>query len=89
MDLMAVDYCLSGNDKDAINEHLRQVEMQNAVCSACSTETDLSFMRKLHDEPLRAAMCVPCFLRNHSNVEQNMIDKVVKVGERQGWYFNI
>lgn len=89
MDYMAVDYCLSGDDKDAIYEHLRQVKMQHAVCSACSTETDLSFMRKLNDEPIRHAMCVPCFLRNHSDVEQDIIDKVVKVGERQGWYFNI
>jgi uncharacterized protein YlaI len=89
MDFMAIDYCLSGTDKDAINEHLRQVEMPHAVCDACSTQTDLSFMRKLHDEPLRAAMCVPCFLRIHSDVEQDIIDRVVVVGERQGWYFNI
>jgi hypothetical protein len=89
MDLMAVNFCLSPDDKDAIAEHLRQVEMPHAVCSACSTETDLSFMRKLHDVPLLHAMCVPCFLRNHSDIEQDLIDRVVRVGEKQGWYFNI
>ena len=87
MDLMAVDFCLSGEDKDAINEHLRQVEMRHAVCSACSSETDLSFMRKLHDSPILHAMCVPCFLRNYSDTKQDIIDRVVLVGERQGWYF--
>jgi len=89
MDYMAIDFCLSGNDKDAINEHLRQVMMPNAVCLACSTETDLSFMRKLPDEPILHVMCVPCFLRNHSDTDQDVIDRVVKVGEKQGWYFDI
>lgn len=89
MDLMATDYCLSGTDKDAVVEQLRQLDMPHVFCSACSTETDLSFMRKLHDEPLRAAMCVPCFLLNHSDTDQDTIDRVVKVGEKQGWYFNM
>jgi hypothetical protein len=39
------------------------------------------------DVPILHAMCVPCFLLNHSDVEQDIIDRVVKVGERQGWYF--
>ena len=87
MDFMAFEYCLSSTDKDAILEHLKQVNMVHAVCSACASEVDLSFMRKRADDPVLHAMCVPCFLRNNSDTEQYTIDKLVKLAERLGWYF--
>jgi hypothetical protein len=79
-------YCLNYKQRVAIIEHLEKLNMSAPTCSACESKVDISWLRKLDDQPLHHAMCVPCFLHNHTDTDQDMIDKMVQVGEKAGFY---
>ena len=79
---------LSLEDRMEIISKLGEMGRLHPYCSACSSSVDIGFMRKLPGEPLNQAMCLPCFLRNHTDTRQELIDKIVQVGEIKGWYYD-
>lgn len=87
MDVMMTEHMLSPETKNEIITELQKRGLPHARCSACGEYTDLSFMRKTQNEQVEHAMCLPCFLLNHTDTDQEIIDKVVEVGIKNGWYF--
>jgi len=85
-DLFQAAFVLPYADKMEIVEKLKSLGLGYCVCSACSSEVDLSFLRRKPEEPLTHAMCLPCFLQNHTTTSQEDIDRMVEMGESQKWY---
>lgn len=85
-DLFVLNCALSYDDRMEIVEKIRRLGTHRVYCSACESSVDISFLRKTEFEGLHQAMCIPCFLQNHGNTSQDDIDRVVKIGESQGWY---
>jgi len=87
-DLFQMANVLSVEDRFEIIGKLKDMDRMYPYCSACSSSTDIAFMRKLPDEDLNQAMCLPCFLQNHSDANQELIDRIVKIGNIKGWYYD-
>ena len=85
-DLFQMDFALSLNDRMEIIAGLKDRNMFHPHCSLCGSGTDIGFMRKPEDAPVEEAVCLPCFLQNHTDSSQDLIDKIVQVGEMRGWY---
>jgi len=85
-DLFQSDFALSYADRSEIVENLKKLGGGTIYCSACGSGVDIVFMRRKHNEPLKHAMCLPCFLQNHTDTDQDDIDRIVKIGESRGWY---
>ena len=77
---------LSLEDRMEIIAKLGELERMHPYCSACSSSVDIGFMRKLPGENLNQAMCLPCFLQNHTDSNQELIDRIVQIGEIKKWY---
>ena len=88
LDLFQMANVLSVEDRFEIIGKLTSMERKYPYCSACSSSVDIAFMRKLPGEDLNQAMCLPCFLQNHTGASQEQIDKLVKVGDIRGWYYD-
>ena len=88
MDVFQMDYVLSLDDRMDIISHLKELDRIYPYCSLCSSGTDIAFLRKAHDAPLNKAMCLPCFLQNHTDTNQELIDKIVEIGQVKGWYYD-
>ena len=88
VDLFQQSNVLSVEDRFEIISKLRSMERMYPYCSACSSSVDIAFMRKLTGEDLNQAMCLPCFLNNHTDFSQELIDRIVKIGEIKGWYYD-
>ena len=85
-DLFQMDFCLDFNDRQRIQKRVSATN-QLPLCSACGSKiTNLGFLRKKFDEPLDAAKCLPCFLHNYTDADQDKIDRMVKIAETHGWY---
>lgn len=82
-DLFQTQFALHYHHRITINEKLGN---EAPHCSACESKVDVSWLRKRDEEPLEHAMCLPCFLHNHTNESQTMIDRMVQVGEKNGMY---
>lgn len=78
-DLLQLDYTLTYADREKIHD-------KDIFCSACESSVRLSFLRRKEDQPLEHATCLPCFLRNYTNVDQEDIDRLVQIAEKHGWY---
>lgn len=87
MDALATGFVLSDFDRVNILAHLDQVCMPHAVCFKCCAETDISFLRKKERQAVTVAMCVPCFVKEYGNLSQEVIDKLIKIGHKNNWYF--
>ena len=87
-DLFQMANVLSVEDRFEIIGKLRELNRMYPYCSACSSSVDIAFMRKLPGEDLNQAMCLPCYLNNHTDTEQSLIDRIVKIGEIKGWYYD-
>lgn len=85
-DLFQMEFALNLEDRMEIIAKLGELGRMHPYCSACESSVDIGFMRKPHDAPLNHAMCIPCFLRNHTNEPQELIDKIVEIAEHKGWY---
>lgn len=85
-DLFQMRFCLSRKDRFQIATHLHKHQLDYPCCSACESKVAISWLRKMDDQPLQHAMCLPCFLRNHTDLDQNMIDRMVELGEKHGFY---
>jgi len=88
MDIMMPEFALTPETKNEILDELQKRGLSHAFCSACSTSTDLSFMRKKPEHGVNSAMCLPCFLHNHTDANPEDIDRMVEIGENNGWYFD-
>lgn len=77
---------LSLEDRMEIISKLGELGRMHPYCSACSSSIDIGFMRKLPGEDLNQAMCLPCFLQNHTDYNQDLIDRIVQIGEIKEWY---
>lgn len=89
MDCFKMDNALSLNDRVNIMVRLSEINQPYPCCSACESPVDIGFMRKPHDEaPVEEAMCLPCHLQNYTDYDQEVIDKIVKIGELKDWYHN-
>jgi len=86
--LFQMDNVLSIEDRFEIIGKLRELNHKYPYCSACSSSVDIAFMRKLPGDNLNQAMCLPCFLQNHTDTGQELIDKIVVIGEHKGWYYD-
>lgn len=86
MDIFKMDFVLSLDDRMEIISHLRELNKAHPYCSLCSSSVDIGFMRKPHGADNKQAMCLPCFLQNHSDASQELIDKIVEIGNIKGWY---
>ena len=86
-DLFQQTNVLSVEDRFEIIKKLASMDRMYPYCSACSSSVDIAFMRKLPGDALNQAMCLPCFLNNHTDTSQELIDKIVQVGEHKGWYY--
>jgi len=84
--LFQLDYTLSYADRGTLEEMMGKRQVNKVFCSACSSAVKISFLRKLESEHLAYALCLPCFLQNHTNTSQEDIDRVVKIAEEKGWY---
>lgn len=85
-DLFQMDYCLDFNDRQRL---VKRVSATNTlpVCSACGSQiANIGLLRKKADEPLDSVKCLPCFLHNYTDLDQNKIDLVVELAEARGWY---
>jgi len=82
-DLFQMRYSLNYKERNVINEKL---DNEPPHCSACESKVDIAWLRKLVEEPLEHSMCLPCFLHNHTNVSQAMVDRMVRLGEENGMY---
>lgn len=87
MDYMVMEFALSPEVKDKIIAELKRRNLDHACCSACDSPTDLSFLRTPKGQHYSQSMCVPCFLNNYTDLEDVEIQKVVAIGEKNGWYF--
>ena len=87
-DLFQMANVLSVEDRFEIIGKLRELNRMYPYCSACSSSVDIAFMRKLPGEDLNQAMCLPCYLNNHTDTDQALIDRIVKIGEIKGWYYD-
>ena len=85
-DLFQKDFSLSLDDRMEIISKLSELGRLHPYCSACSSSVDIGFMRKPHNAPINTAMCLPCFLQNHTGEPQELIDKIVEVADHKGWY---
>jgi hypothetical protein len=85
-DLFQMANVLSLEDRMEIIAKLKKQEAMHPCCSACSSLVDIGFMRKLPGDNLNQAMCLPCFLQNHTLENQELIDKIVEIGTLKGWY---
>ena len=85
-DLFQMEYSLALDDRMEIITKLGELERMHPYCSACSSSVDIGFMRKPHGADNNQAMCLPCFLQNHSDADQELIDKIVIIGQDKGWY---
>jgi hypothetical protein len=85
-DLFQMRFCLTREDRTKIIAELQKCQLDHPCCSACDSKVEISWLRKLDDQPLHHAMCVPCFLRNNTDLDQDMIDRMVELGEKHGFY---
>jgi len=85
-DLFKIDFTLSLDECMEIISKLTELGRNHPYCSLCSSSVDISFMRKLHDSNINTAMCLPCFLQNHTDANQELIDKIVEIAKLRGWY---
>jgi len=88
MDPFKMDCVLSLDDRMEIIAKLQKLEIKYPCCSACSSGVDIAFMRNQPHEPLNKAMCLPCFLHNHTDTNQELIDRITKIGQLKGWYYD-
>lgn len=86
--LFQMDFVLSLDDRMGLISSLKETGNKYPQCSLCGSGVDIAFMRKKTDAPLHEAMCLPCFLQNHTSADQKLIDKVVAVGETKGFYYD-
>ena len=85
-DLFQLDFCLDFDDRLRIQKRVKAMN-QLPVCATCGSKiSNLGFLRKTFDESLDSAKCLPCFLHNHTNVDQDQIDRITKIAEAHGWY---
>lgn len=87
-DLFQMEFVLNLDERMVIINRLKELDRVHPYCSLCSSGTDIGFMRKPHGAPVEEATCLPCFLQNHTNTEQELIDKIVDIGELKGWYYD-
>ena len=85
-DLFQMRFNLNYKERRQIIAKLAELGMDYPHCSACESKVDITWLRKLDDQPLHHAMCVPCFLRNHTDLDQDIIDRMVEIGESHGFY---
>ena len=85
-DLFQLDFVISADLKMEIMENVHKLGIGHPYCSACSSGVDVVFMRKTPEESTNQCMCVPCFLRNHTDASDEDIDRMVALGESQGYY---
>ena len=85
-DLFQLQCRLSFEDRMVIMETLKKLNIPHVHCSACESDVSLGFLRKRHDDPLEEAMCIPCFLHNYTDADQDDIDRMVELANEQGWY---
>jgi hypothetical protein len=86
--LMQADFVLSYEDRIEIVENLRKLGGGEVCCSACASDVDISFLRRKPEQILEHAMCLPCFLKNNTTTSQEDIDRMVEIGQSQGWYID-
>jgi hypothetical protein len=85
-DLFQMDSTLTYPDRVDIITKLESRHQSNVYCSACDQPVVIEFLRKRENDPVHMAMCLPCFLNNHTDASQEDIDRLVKVAEQRGWY---
>jgi len=85
-DLLQAEFVIAPNEKITVMGKLDILHGESPHCSACGHAVDISFLRKHNDTPVHKAMCLPCFLVNFTNENQNDIDRMVEIGDSQGWY---
>jgi len=85
-DLFQLDFVLPAELKMEIMENVHKLGMVAPYCSACSSSVDVVFMRKTPEEHVNQCMCLPCFLLNHTDTDQDDIDRMVELGQSQGYY---
>lgn len=85
-DLFQLDFTLSYDDRCKIIEEREKSGAKNVYCSACESPVEISFLRRNAGQYLKQAICLPCFLRDYTNVDQEDIDRLVLIAEKQGWY---
>lgn len=88
--LLQPDFVLSYDDRIEIIEGLKKEGKGNnhVYCSACSSAVEISFLRRAKGEHLKHAVCLPCFLNNHTDADQEDIDMIVKIARKKGWYMD-
>ena len=82
-DLFQMEFTLHYHERITINKKL---DNEAPHCSACESKVDITWLRKPEGEPLEHAMCLPCFLHNHTDATQAEVDRMVQFGEHHGWY---
>lgn len=87
-DLFQRNNVLSMEERMIIIANLGDMDRLHPYCSACSSEVDISFMRKFPEQHVNESMCLPCFLHNHTNHEQSDIDRIVQIANEKGWYYD-
>jgi len=85
-DYFQMRYALHYHHRIEINRKLKELNLSSACCSACDSPVDLAWLRKLDDQPLEHSKCLPCFLLNHTDTDQDTIDRIVKLGQDTGAY---
>ncbi len=86
--LFQAEFVLSYDDRMKIMEELKKLGSEVPCCSACASDVDIVFLRRKPEQPLEHAMCLPCFLQNHTDTSQEDIDRMVEIGQSQGWYID-
>ena len=85
-DFFQMHYALSWVDRIEVNKRLAELNLQFPCCSACDSQVDIAWLRKTADQPLHHSKCLPCFLNNHTDAAQEVIDRIVKLGQDTGAY---
>ena len=75
MDVFASEYKLTESELEEVCAHL-----DNGVfCSACDTQiADSNILRKHKKESIHSSMCIPCFLFNNTDMNDDTIQTIVK-----------
>ncbi len=85
-DLLQGKFVLTPKEKITVMGELNILHNEHPYCSACGSAVDITFLRKHHDSPIHAAMCLPCFLNNYTDEAREDIDRMVEIADSQGWY---
>lgn len=75
--LLCTDYALNGAEEQAQYELAAKHGLNNCRCHACGADLKPAILRRHKDMDENEAYCLPCFLHNFSDVEQQAIDELV------------